>query len=277
MFSIFRRLDSTTAELEQMTDGSIHGEITTNGLAETPLSRNFNTKTAAASTNTPLVVIEDRLTRFKQEFNRRMSDQRAKQQEIAMLKEQLDRQMIEIDRMRSDENRALIEVNTSREKIERLENKLKIAETELNDLRAATTTDGADPHNTPQYQSSLTRFGELERQLLLLQKENENFRQNCDHLRATIKELEDERDRISEKCRIATAAQDALQSKCGTIEKERLEQQAIVNHLEMTLQSCEKKCDHLMRILDREQIDYETSIQHLNTEPDQGKLLVFLR
>lgn len=260
-----------------MTDGPIHDEMTSNGLAETPLSRNFNTKTVrkrdemvAASTSTPLVVIEDRLIRFKQEYNRCMTDQRTKHQEIAMLKEQLDKQMTEIDRMRVDENRALIEVNTSREKIERLENKLKIAETELDKLRAASTTDGVDPHNAPQYQSSMARLAELERQLHLQQKENEDFRQNCDHLRATIKELEDERDRISEKCRIATAAQDALQSKCGEMEKERLGQQAIANHLELTLQSCEKKCDHLMRILDREQIDYETSFQHLNAEPDQG-------
>lgn len=266
-----------------MTDSAIYDENAMNGLTETPLSRNATTKLMqkragmiAASTSTPLVVVEDRLIRLKQEFNRCMTDQKTKRQEIVMLKEQLAKQTAEIDRLRTDENRALIEVNTSREKIERLENKLKMAELELNDLRESAGADAADADNTSRRQSAMTRFAELEKQLHLLQKENENFRQNCDHFNATIKELEDERDRIDEKYRGAIDDREALQTKFDAIEKERVEQQTIVRHLEMTLQLREQKCDELMRILDREQIDYEKSIQHLHVKHDQGKSLVCL-
>lgn len=278
LFSICCRLDSTTAELEQMTDTAICDEMATNGLTETPLQRNTNTKLmqkrigmGATSTSTPLVIVEERLIRFKQEFNRCMTDQKTKRQEIAVLKEQLAMQTTEIERLRTDENRALIEINTSREKIERLANKLKMTELELNDLRSSAATNTADAHNTSRRQSDTTRFDELERQLHLLQKENENFRQNCDHLHATIKELEDERDRVDEQYRSAVSDRDALQIKFDNIEKEHLERQTMVRHLEMTLELREKKCDELMRILDREQIDYEKSMQHLHAKHDQGR------
>lgn len=263
-----------------MTDSAIYDENATNGFTETPLSRNANTKLmqkrvgmVAASTSTPLVIVEDRLIRLKQEFNRCMTDQKTKRQEIVLLKEQLAIQTAEIDRLRTDENRALIEINTNREKLERLENKLKMAELELNDFRAAAVTDAADADQTSRRQSAMTRFAELERQLHLLQKENENFRQNCDHLHATIKELEDERDRIDEKYRAAVDERDLLQAKFDAIEKDHLEQQTIVSRLEMTLQLREKKCEELMRILDREQIYYEKSIQHLPANQDEGKLV----
>lgn len=263
-----------------MTDSAIYDENATNGFTETPLSRNANTKLmqkrvgmVAASTSTPLVIVEDRLIRLKQEFNRCMTDQKTKRQEIALLKEQLAIQTAEIDRLRTDENRALIEINTNREKLERLENKLKMAELELDDFRAAAVTDAADADQTSRRQSAMTRFAELERQLHLLQKENENFRQNCDHLHATIKELEDERDRIDEKYRAAVDERDLLQAKFDAIEKDHLEQQTIVSRLEMTLQLREKKCEELMRILDREQIYYEKSIQHLPANQDEGKLV----
>lgn len=276
MFLTCCRLDSTTAELEQMTDSAIYDEIVANGITESPLSRNANTKLmqkrmGLAAASTPLIVVEDRLIRLKQEFNRCMTDQKTKRQEIVLLKDQLAKQTAEIDRLRSDENRALIEINTSREKIERLENKLKMAELEIDELRTSATTDATDADSTSRRQSMMTRFAELERQLHLLQKENDNFRQNCDHLHATIKELEDERDRIDETYRTAIVDRDSLQTKFDAIEKEHLEQLTIVRHLEMSLQLRERKCNELMQILDREQIDYEKSIQHLHVKHDQGK------
>lgn len=270
-----------------MTDSAICDEIATNGLTGTPLSRNTDTKLmqssrigmGTASRSTPLSVVEERLMRLKQEFNRCMTDQKAKRQEIVLLKERLAEQTAEIDRMRTDENRALIEMNTNREKIERLTNKLRMAQSELDELRAAgaATTDAANTDKTSLRQSAMSRFTELERQLHLLQKENENFRQNCDHLHATIQELEDERDRIEEQCHTALGDRDGLQIKFDAIEKEHQEQQTMVRHLEMTLQLREQKCEELMRILDREQIDYDKSIQHLPAKHDQGSYCSFVR
>lgn len=266
-----------------MTDTAVYDDFATNDLTETPLSRNANAKLVhkrvgmnAASTSTPLIFVEDRLIRLKQEFNRCMTDQRTKRQEIVLLKEQFAKQTMEIERLRTDENRALIEISTSREKIERLENKLKMAELELDDLRALTATNAvaAVDESTSRRQSALARFAELERQLHLLQKENDNFRNNCDHLHATIKELEDERDRIDENYLAAIGERDALQSKFVAIEKKHLEQETAMRNLEMALQLREMKCDELMQILDRERIDYDKSIKHLQLHAKQGKRVV---
>lgn len=182
-----------------------------------------------------------------------MTDQRTKRQEITMLKEQLAKQTTEIDRIRADENRALIEISTSREKMERLENKLKMAEFELDDLRSA--ADRANPTDTTRRQSTMTRFMELEQKLHLLQKENENFRQSCDRLHATIKELEDERDRIDEKYRDAIRARDELRARYDARGKECVEHQTTIKHLESSLQSCEEKCSSLMRTLEHRNIE----------------------
>lgn len=278
-FIFICRLDSTTAELEQMTDSVICDEVTTNGVMGTPLSRNANSKLPPKSfgsgTSTPLIIVEERLIRLKQEFNRCMTDQKTKRQEIAVLTERLATQSAEIDRLRADENRALIEMNTSREQIERLTNKLKVAEAELDELRASVDTNTPDADNGSRRQSTMTRFTELEQQLHLLQKENENFRQNCDHLHVTIKELEDERDRIDEQYRAVVGDRDGLQVKLDALEKEHAERQTIFRHIEMTLELREKKCDELMRILDREQIDYDKSVQQLHAKHDQGKFADF--
>lgn len=194
------RLETTTAELELMTDSAICEDTASSGspsgrqIEQTPMlskhKGNLKPKYSAVS-STPLVV-EDRLLRLKQEFNRCLADQREKRQEIIRLKEQISSQAEEIRGLKLEENRALVEVNTSKENAERLMNRLKMTEMELTRLRES-NRGSADGH------TKSMEMERIEQQLNQLQKENESFRQNCDHLNEIIRELEDERDKIDEK------------------------------------------------------------------------------
>lgn len=206
-FSCAFRLETTTAELEIMTDSAIYEDTLSSGsptaqhLEKTPmllkhkgnLKPKHLTNHTMGISSTPLVV-EDRLLRLKQEFNRCLADQREKRQEIIRLKEQISLQVEEIKGLKLEENRALIEINTCKENEERLANKLKMTEMELEKLRRSNKSHSKDESKTIEIEC-------LEEKLNQLQKENESFRQNCDHLHETVKDLEDERDRIDEKYR----------------------------------------------------------------------------
>lgn len=327
-------MELTTAELEQMTDSAIHEETSElatnmnrynlNGIQHSPLSHkpssNLLHKRLALgiSSSTPIIV-EDQLIRLKQEFNRCLTDQKSKRQEILALKTQLSSQTKEVDRLKADENQALIDLNINKEKTERLENKLKMAERQLFELKKLNSSNGG------QSQFTTTQAEHIEEQVIELQKENEMFRQNCDHLHKTVKELEDERDKIDEKYRNACKENTELQTKldlimsktnihCLKCEKEKfllkdsqqectrlkelyiqltgekddvtrqlahlqstdvnielVEQKEGLYDLERALQLAELKCTVLMKILDREKIDYEKQID-MRTNYEKGKL-----
>lgn len=202
-----------------MTDSAIYEETLSSGSPtaqhpeRTPMlskhKANLKTKhltnLGMGMSSTPLVV-EDRLLRLKQEFNRCLADQREKRQEIMRLREQISSQAEEINSLKLEENRALIEINTCKENAERLANKLKLTETELERLRRLSKSHANEDIKA-------TKSDNLEERLNQMQKENESFRQNCDHLHETIKELEDERDRIEEKYRKLRVENEKLMKK----------------------------------------------------------------
>lgn len=199
-----------------------------NGITDTPMIRraasNLLKSYPCISSSTPMVV-EDQLNRMKQEFNRCVADQKMKRQEISSLKEQLAQKDREIESLKMDENRALVESNIAKEKADRLANRLKSLERDYEQLKEM------HPESTKnQNQMSNRQIDELHNQIQKLEKENDNFRTNCDHLNQTIKELEDERDRIEEKYRDACLDIAELQSKltlfesqpCSNCKKEKL-------------------------------------------------------
>lgn len=173
-----------------------------NGIIETPIIRK-------AVSSTPLQV-EDRLTRLKLEFNRCVAEQKAKRQEILALKEDLAAKNREIDRLKADENHALIELNTSKENTERLTNRLKHMERELEDYKNKT--------ESSHHEQITKEESELMNRIQKLEQENENFRSNCNHLNETIRTLEDERDSIEEKYREVCKEMGELQQKFSQLE-----------------------------------------------------------
>lgn len=225
LFKLFR-LESTNSELEQLMDTAINENDVTvsvtsqpsNGITDTPMIRraasNLHKLYAGVSSSTPMLV-EDQLNRMKQEFNRCVADQKMKRQEISTLKEQLAQKDREIESLKADENRALIESNIAKEKADRLANRLKSLERDYEQLKEM-----HPESNRNQNLISNRQIDELRNQIQKLEKENDNFRTNCDHLNQTIKELEDERDRIEEKYRDACLDIAELQGKLTLFESE---------------------------------------------------------
>lgn len=299
-------------ELEQLTVTAIHdndvissgeNQQDRDGINETPMIRR-----AISQPRLPLSSSTPMMQSFKQEFTRCVADQKAKRQEIRMLKEELAQKNQEIIRLKTDENHALIELTMNKENTERLEIRLKNAERELNEYKNQT------PCNRVSISSEDDRLQALE-------KDNENFRVNCNHLNETIRALEDERDSIEAKYReackeIAELQQELTQIQsqpCMDCEKEKflssdaqqectrlkemclqlnnekdetarklkqaeaidankelLEQRNKIVSLERSLQLAEMKYNEKAKILEREKDDHETFVQNLRSKYEEG-------
>lgn len=208
-------LESTTTDLEKLTETAInnididHASCpTSNGIVETPLIRkSVSQPRLTMSSSTPMLA-QERLMIQKMEFNRCMADLKAKQKENQALKDELITKNLQIERLKSDENQALIEITLSKENAERLANRLKNTERELDECQAKLTPCN-DVH--PNKGEPLHRLHQLE-------QENKNFRSNLNHLNETIRALEDERDNIEEKYRDACKDIAELQQKLTKIQ-----------------------------------------------------------
>lgn len=214
-------MESTTTELDQLTETAIHNveafststtdenQFTLNGITDTPNIRKAVSQPRLAMSSTPMLT-GDRITRLKLEFNRCVNDQKAKRQEILALKEELSEKKREIERIKADENRVLVELNINKEENERLKIRLKNSERELDEYKSKPAS--------PSQENARKGESELLNRVHKLERENENFRSNCDHLNETIRALEDERDRIEEKYREACKDIAELQQKISRIE-----------------------------------------------------------
>lgn len=225
-------MESTTTELEQLTETAIQNAETdtdnalANGILETPIIRKAVSQPRLAVSSTPMVV-EERLTMLKAEFKRVVADQKAKRKEILALKDELAARNQQIDRLKGDENQALIELTMSKENAERLAIRLRNLERELEDCKNKVTIDYID--QSPKEDS------ELLNKVRQLEEENYNFRSNCNHLNETIRALEDERDSIDEKYRELCKEMAELQQK---VSKEMNDLQQKIGD---TCMDCEKE------------------------------------
>lgn len=211
------RLEMTTSELEQLTESVAHDKETDfpsspnrPNITETPVirkpSNNLLRSDGLFASSTPMIV-GDRLIRLKHELNRCVADLKEKRSEITALKEQIIAKNRQIEQLKIEENRALIDCTVSKESAERLSNRLKAVESEFNEFRKHSPNIG-----------STAESDEQSKVLTKLEEENANFRKNFDLLTATIKELEDERDRIEEKYRESCQDTAELQRKLTQLE-----------------------------------------------------------
>lgn len=229
-------MESTTTELEQLTETAILGveadgdHTLANGITETPFIRKAVSQPRLAVSSTPMIV-EDRLSTLKVEFNRVVADQKAKRQEIIILKNELADRNQQIERLKTDENQALIELSMSKENAERLAIRLKNLERELEDCKNQISTDYVE--QSPNKNSELlNKIGQLEDEI-------QNFRSNCDHLNETIRALEDERDSIEGKYRDLCKEMAELQQQFSN---ERNEFQQQINKIQQkSCMDCEKE------------------------------------
>lgn len=178
----------------------------TNGLVETPLIRRAVSQPKLAVTSSTPLLAQERLMIQKMEFNRCLADLKSKQKENQALKEEITAKNLQIERLKGDENQALIELTMSKENAERLAVRLKNLERELEENQKNTTPLCNDEH-------PIKDGNELMNKLRQLESENKNFRSNCNHLNETIRALEDERDSIEERYREACKDIAELQQK----------------------------------------------------------------
>lgn len=203
------RLESTSTELEQLTETAINtsdlgGEnVLGNGIVDTPTIRKAvsHPRLGMAVSSTPRIV-DDRVKQLKIEFGRCVAERKTMRHEIAALKNDIAEKSQQIEQLKADENQALIELTMSKENSERLTVRLKNVEKELEQCKKSCNPD----HSKKEDNEMLNRLHQLE-------QENANFRLNCDHLNETIRSLEDERDRIEAKYREACTDIAELQQK----------------------------------------------------------------
>lgn len=279
-------MESTTAELELMTDSAIY-EDTTSPNVQTPVNRlrdGFRKRTSIGGSSTPIVV-EDRLQRLKQEFNRCLADQREKRTEIIQLKEEITEKKEEIQQLKLDENKALVERNTSKELAERLASKLKLAESELAALKRSSMrlhNDGQAPLdancNCEVFKESLDELQKQKEQLELniddLNELNAKLREQLEQKdnecakyledgqldakqQSQIKDSQDECYHLKNLYMALSSEKDDLvreltELKTMDAHKDLREQKSKVASLERALYMTEQKCNELNKVLEAE-------------------------
>lgn len=307
-FLYIYRLESTTAELELMTDSAIYEETTAPNSEhmQTPVGRSkdgFRKRTSIGGSSTPIVV-EDRLQRLKQEFNRCLADQREKRSEILRLKEQLTKKDEEIHDLKLDENKALVERNTSKELAERLASKLKLAESELGVLKRNSMrlhTSPPDGLTTPM--DANCHCDKLRESLNEVQKEKERLELNVDELNDMNAKLtqqlmqsgnecpkfaEDEKHQSQiresqDECYNLKNLYMALSNEKGDlvrelaklnatdVHKDLREQKSKVASLERALTVTEQKCNEINKLLEKERQNAQQTIAELQSQNQTGK------
>lgn len=81
------------------------------------------------------VVVHCHLIRLRERLHHYFSKQKERTEELVKLREQVNKQTEEMNKLRASENSALIEITTTREENLRLNNRLRLLETELKELQ----------------------------------------------------------------------------------------------------------------------------------------------
>lgn len=128
-----KRLQEQTSEMELMDTivqecggNNISFSESTKFIHRDPL-KNFNSSTPMAP--------EARLARVKEELCKSLNNIKNKREEIKIIEKQLCEKDEEIKMLKSDENKALVQMNHYRDEMIRLESKTKILEKELDKMR----------------------------------------------------------------------------------------------------------------------------------------------
>lgn len=179
-----------------------------NGICTTPLTR-FPSRKAFSASGESLKSADEHLTRLKTEFLRCIDDLKSKRKEIALLKEQLLARTEDIEQLKADENRNLIELASNREKIDRLESKLKMAESQRH-------TNVNNSEALPNNRNDL-----LEQQLERMQEENNELRKKFGRLSKSSdkKDSQSEVDELKQVVLSLQKAKELTESKCIELTK----------------------------------------------------------
>lgn len=179
-----------------------------------------------------------------------MNDLKSKRQEITAVRDQLASKVNEIERMRAEENRNLIELNTNRERIDRLESKLKLAETELR--RISGKSDSNEQKNGAQTSVLEEKLSEQVKaneelqskvsELTLARDEFEDMKRRCQEMEQRCRHLEEEKVMLEHELRNS----DSVDAR-----KEICELKNSLANIQRAKQLTELKCDELKKSLER--------------------------
>lgn len=171
-----KTIQEQTSEIEMM--DSVINECDGNNQSITEVSKFLHRDPLKNINSTPMTP-EARMNKVKEELCRSVNSIKRKREEIKILEMQLAEKDKEIDELKRDESKTLIELNKYREDAFRFETKFNSIQKELNELK------DYDNLSSKEHQEMC--------------KELENKKQECDKLRAMIEELKTTESEISNK------------------------------------------------------------------------------
>lgn len=236
--NLTQRLETTSAELELMDSALCDPNSSDSIRLLSSSKRNLSGSTPLHPSNN-----DDRLGRLKSELYRSMSNQKLKREEIKKMEQQIIAKNEEIKRLRDDENNALVQMNQYKEEAERLGNKLKLLNSQL---------EKSD-------ESEL----ELEKTKFLL-KDSQNEMDRVKNLYVTISNEKDE-----------------LMCKLNEFNKSDLNREVFaakekLNSMERALEINGLKCTELLKKLEREKDEHENIVKEIQEKLENGEFLYYL-
>lgn len=236
------------------------------------LLRNVN------SVNCSPLTPDDRLKRLKEELFKSMNNIKTKREEIKILEKQLEQKNQDIKELRTDENKALVELNQQKDQSTKLQAKVKSLEIELERIRGQL--------------KERSQFGDKDHSLKyegkVLELENKN-----DNMRATLEQLQTEFEQLNMKYNAILEEDGGQYQKVSDLhtEIEHLRKKNIslsfdnenllkklqkkdsdkVASLERSLEINQRKCQDLMKQLEQEKLDKQDQLNAL-----KGKELKFI-
>lgn len=223
-----KTIQEQTSEMEMM--DSVINECDGNNQSFNEVSKFLHRDPLKNINSTPMTP-EARMNKVKEELCRSINSIKRKREEIKILEMQLAEKDKEIEELRRDESKTLIELNKYREDAFRFESKFNSLQKELNDLKA---------------------YGNLSsKEQQEMYKELENKKQECDDLRAMIEELKATESEISNKLDIEQKKLQELSNELAETRNKKVTVDKLNKSIQLEnskLEECRKCQEYSMKI-----------------------------
>ncbi|XP_070495939.1 putative leucine-rich repeat-containing protein DDB_G0290503 [Chironomus tepperi] len=243
-----KKVQEQTSELEMM--DSVINECDGNNQSFTEVSKFLHRDPLKNINSTPMTP-EARINKVKEELCRSVNSIKRKREEIKILEMQLAEKDKEIEELRKDESKTLIELNKYREDAFRYETKFNSVQKELdkaqNELRA------------------YSNLSSKEQQEMC--KELEQKKQECEELRGMIEELKATESEISNKLAIEQKKLEELTSELVETRNKQVNVDKLNKSIQIEndkLTDCKKCEEYIMKIGNLEL--YQLQLQNSNGE-----------
>lgn len=251
------KLREQNSELEVM-DSIVHecgGNNTSYLEGSKVINRNLH-KNSSSNSSTPMSP-DDRIKRVKEELFKSLNNVKNKREEIKILEKQLAEKDQEIKQLRTDENRALVDMNRFKDEAIRLENKSKILEKELDKMRL-------ELNQKPDSE----KVKQIQNEKILLEKNLQSLKINYEKVNEYNVELMECDEELKAKVQQLEKEIELLKSKPDELGKELQLEREKCNKLTEELNRFQQKCVELIHAADRQ------TAKHVSQLQNEGKVII---